>query len=143
MNTQETNANTPKAWVVFSGQTDMSWLKMLRPGFRHCAVLLNDGHKWITLDPLSNYTDINVHHVPLEFNLPQWMRDRGHTVIAAPVERAMTPAPWSIFSCVEAVKRVLGIHKRMIFTPWQLYRHLQKAHNIQTFKPKGDLAWEV
>ena len=34
------------------------------------------------------------------------------------------PAPLMVFTCVEAVKRVLGLHRRLVFTPWQLYRHL-------------------
>ena len=37
------------------------------------------------------------------------------------------PAPFMLFTCVEAVKRVLGIHRRGIVTPWQLYRHLTCA----------------
>lgn len=143
MNTLE-NINTDmKAWVVFSGQADMPWLKVLKPGFRHCAVLLNDGKNWITLDPLANYTDVVVHHVEREFDLPGWMRDRGHRVVPAPIARLQKPAPLSVYSCVEAVKRVLGIHRRFIFTPWQLYRHLTKIQTSRTFKPKGDLQWEV
>lgn len=130
-----------KAWVIFSGQADLPWLKILKPGFRHCAVLLNDGRNWITIDPLSNYTDIVVHQVPVDFNLPQWMRNRGFTAVPAPLHRHHRPAPFALFSCVESVKRVLGIHKRFIFTPWQLYRHLNKNEQSNTLK--GDLAWEV
>jgi hypothetical protein len=36
-------------------------------------------------------------------------------------------APFMLFTCVEAVKRVLGIHRRGIVTPWQLYQHLKFA----------------
>ena len=139
MNAQGTGAKIAmKAWVVFSAQADMAWLKILKPGFRHCAVLLHDGQRWITIDPLSNYTDISVHHVPSDFDLPRWMCSRGHIVVPAPLKRTMRPAPWSVFSCVEAVKRILGIHKRSILTPWQLYRHLTKIQNMKTFNPKGD-----
>ena len=143
MKTQDISAASSKAWVVFSGQADMAWLKILKPGFRHCAVLLNDGRNWITIDPLSNYTDVTVHHVPLEFDLPLWMRDRGYRVLPAPMQRTQRPAPFSVYSCVEAVKRVLGIHKRRIITPWQLYRYLQRIQTTKTFNPKGDLSWEV
>ena len=143
MKTQDISAASSKAWVVFSGQADMAWLKILKPGFRHCAVLLNDGRNWITIDPLSNYTDVTVHHVPLEFDLPLWMRDRGYKVLPAPMRRTQRPAPFSVYSCVEAVKRVLGIHKRRIITPWQLYRYLQRIQTTKTFNPKGDLSWEV
>lgn len=113
-----------KAWVVFSGQTDLAWLRILKPGFRHCFVLLHDGRSWITLDPLSNYTDINIHHLPPEFDLPAWLRSRGHKVVEAKLKQVRKPAPFMLFTCTEAVKRVLGLHERFIITPWQLYRHL-------------------
>lgn len=141
MEVQNKTNNDQEAWVVFSAQADLRWLKILKSGFRHCAVLLNDGDNWITVDPLSNYTDILVHKVPVDFDLPGWMCQRGHKVVKASIDKVPTPAPWSLFSCVEVVKRILGIHKRFIFTPWQLYRHLTK--NAQNSKLKGDLAWEV
>lgn len=115
-----------QAWVVFSGQTDMAWLKWLRPGFRHCFVLLNDGRQWFSLDPLSNHMEVQVYnHLSGEFDLPGWLKKRGHKVVKAPVMRShRKPAPVMIFTCVEAVKRVLGLHKARILTPWQLYKFL-------------------
>jgi hypothetical protein len=137
MNKSETVKSHQEAWVVFSGQADLPWLKMLKPGFRHCFVLLNDGKHWVSLDPLSNYTDVMVHAVPADFNFPLWLADRGHKVMPTKLNRDKKPAPWMVFTCVEAVKRVLGIHKRTILTPWQLYRHLQSSFN------QGDFAWEA
>lgn len=123
--------NLPEAWVVFTGKTDLPWLRLLKPGFRHCYVLLNDGGNWITLDPLSNYLDVSVHrNVPSGFDLPKWLGTRGHKVVRAPVSRLRKEAPWMLFTCVEAVKRVLGLHERFIVTPWQLYRHLVKTPHI-------------
>ncbi|MEZ5814978.1 MAG: hypothetical protein R3E13_09740 [Alphaproteobacteria bacterium] len=133
----------PHAWAVFSGHADLPWLKILRPGFRHCAVLMNDGRRWVTVDPLSNYTEIAIHDLPPEFDLPLWMKTNGYTVIKAPLRRETRPAPFAVYSCVESVKRVLGIHKRLIFTPWQLYRYLREIQIKQTQQPKGDKAWEV
>ena len=51
---------TGLAFVVFSGQTDLKWLKTLKPGFRHCFVLLETGGHWVVYNPLSNRTDITV-----------------------------------------------------------------------------------
>lgn len=114
-----------QAWVVFSGKTELSWLKLLKPGFRHCFVLLNDGKNWISIDPMSNHMEVTVHHVPKEFDLPLWLKDRGNTVVKADRNLSQTkPAPYMMMTCVEVVKRVIGLHKRTILTPWQLYRHL-------------------
>lgn len=129
-----------KAWVVFSGQADRPWLKFLRPGFRHCFVILNDGRHWLSFDPMLNHIDLRVHdHVPHDFDLPGWLRARGQRVVQAPVDRSRKePLPLTLFTCVEAVKRVLGLHRFFILTPWQLYCHLADFH-----RRKGELAWVV
>lgn len=140
-----------KAWVVFSGEADLPWLKILKEGYRHCYVLINDGKHWITIDPLSNYMDVTVHDLSLDFNLPLWMRNRGYIIVAADIQHLDKQAPWMPFSCVEAVKRVLGIHKSFMLTPWQLYKYLQKKQTAKTFQSqpsqkksiKGDFAWEA
>lgn len=117
-----------RAWVVFSGEAELAWLRLLRPGFRHCFVALNDGRHWITIDPLSPFTDVAVPSVPADFDLPDWFRRQGMTVVPGGLRRGLTrPAPWAPFTCVEAVKRVLGIQDRFVLTPWQLYRHLIRA----------------
>lgn len=115
-----------RAWVAFSGQTDRPWLRILRPGFRHCYALLHDGRRWLSVDPMLNHMELRVYdHVPEDFDLPQWLRARGQIVVEAPVDHSRRrPAPFAVFTCVEAVKRVLGLHRFSIMTPWQLYRHL-------------------
>lgn len=138
MSAASTKPTPSKAWVVFSGKTDLNWLKILKPGFRHCYVLLNDGQKWISYDPLSPHTEIIAHHhIPAEFDLPGWLECRGQrSVPAAMVWNRKKPAPFMLFTCVEAVKRLLGLHRFFIFTPWQLYRHLCS----QQFK-QGETSW--
>lgn len=133
-----------KAWVAFSGKTELPWLKILKPGFRHCFVLLNDGKCWITLDPLSNTIELCVHHhVPSEFDLPSWLEEQGLKIAQSSIERRVHPAPCMLFTCVEVIKRILGIHDRFILTPWQLYKHLVKLTKHQNQIIEGDLSWEA
>jgi len=67
------------------------------------------------------------HTLPANFDLAAWLKERGCTVIKTCARHdKKRPAPPMIFTCVEAVKRILGIHSVRIFTPWQLYRHLIK-----------------
>lgn len=74
----------PKAWVVFSGQTDLFWLKCLRRGFRHCFLLIHDGTGWVTVDPMLHYLEITVHHqVAASFDLPRWFCAQGHVLMPA------------------------------------------------------------
>ena len=96
----------PKAWVAFCGEAEMWWLRLLRPGFRHCFVVLNDGVRWITVDPLSPHMEVVVQPVASDFDLIGWLKERGHAVVAAPVRRDhLRPAPLMPFTCVEAAMR--------------------------------------
>ncbi len=115
------------AWVVFTNQTELPLLRLLKKGYRHCFVLINDAGNWISIDPMANYMDVSIHSIPSGFDMPDFMIKSGHKVIKVNLNNHIDKcAPWMIFTCVEACKRILGIHKRFIFTPWQLYCHLEK-----------------
>ncbi len=114
-----------RAWVVFCDNTELAWLRPLRPGFRHCFTVLHDGNRWIAIDPLAALLEVTVPPVAPDFDLPGWFAGQGHTVVPAPVGRDKSrPAPWAPFTCVETCKRLLGIHAGFVLTPWQLFRHL-------------------
>jgi hypothetical protein len=119
------SASRPSAWVVFSGEAPLWWLRCLRPGFRHCFVVLNDGERWILVDPLAPHTEVRVLDRPALWDVPGWYRGRGHAVVRAAVRRdRVRVAPPAPFTCVEAVKRVIGLADPAVLTPWQLYRRL-------------------
>ena len=61
------------AWVVFSDETDLSYLKILKRGFRHCYLLMSDGQKWFSIDPLAHMTQVGFHSFTEPFNLPLWL----------------------------------------------------------------------
>lgn len=116
-----------RAWVAFTGKTEIGWLRLLRRGFRHCFAVFHDGRAWVSLDPLANHTVVRVHHdLPTGFNLTGWLRREADCrVVPAPLNHSRkTPAPLAPFTCVEAVKRALGLHEGGIITPWQLYCRL-------------------
>ena len=113
------------AIVVFAGSTSLKWLHWLRPGYRHCFVAIAQRDVWIICDPLSHRTDLIVVCGHTREDLVAWYRQHGLTVVETRVRRApRRPAPIRPFSCVEAVKRILGIHAPWVLTPWQLYQHL-------------------
>lgn len=117
-----------RAWVVFRDCASPWWRVLLRPGFGHCLVVVPAPAHWLVMDPLSHFTDLGA--VPRDEipDLPARFRDQGMTVVDTVVHRdADTPAPWAPFTCVEAVKRVLGLRDPKVFTPWRLYRALVGA----------------
>lgn len=139
--------NNQEAWVVFCSHTDLPWLKFLKNGFRHCFILLNDGQRWMSIDPMSPYTDIQIyHHIEWCFDLPEWLQSRGYKVLKTSINKNhKVPAPWMLCTCVEFIKRILGIHKRTIITPWQLYQYLKNNNQFDKSKKevKGDFSWVV
>lgn len=125
-----------RAWVVFSGKTDLWWLRILKPGFRHCYLLIKDKGCWLSVDPLSNHMEIEIQPVPEDFDLPLHFRSLGMLVLPAPICRSHEkPAPIMAFSCVEAIKRILGIHRFFVWTPYQLYRAILKMNAAVEHRP--------
>lgn len=116
------------ALVVFTGATEIAWVRvLLREGFRHCFVLVQQNGRWISFDPLAHRIDLDIPDVPDGFDMSGWLRGQGFTVVRARVDRRPgPPALFAPFSCVEAVKRVLGVRAWRVVTPWGLYRHLVK-----------------
>ena len=117
------------ASVVFSGRGDLPWLRLLKPGFRHCFLVVRHADCWVMYEPLSNRTEITVIPKQPDFDLIVWLRQMKFTVLSAEIREPISkPAPWGPYTCVEAVKRVLGIRHRGIFTPWRLHRFLQEQN---------------
>jgi len=119
-----------QALAIFHGEGAGFWPRVLgRPGFRHCFVALNDGRAWIVLDPRGDGLRVSA-EVAAAADLAGHYRALGYAVVAT---RPATAAqryrlPWA-FTCVETVKRVLGLHGWWVWTPWQLYRRLERDNN--------------
>ena len=70
--------------------------------------------------------DVYLHTLPM-FHANGWGMPFAMTGVGIILSYELnSPAPIGIFTCVEVVKRILGIHARRIFTPWQLYHYLTK-----------------
>lgn len=117
-----------RALVVFSGTTDLTRLKFLRPGFRHCFVVIRSRDRWISIDPMAHMTRIDLHSLCGHDDLGGLLREHGLTVVETRLREAEpVPSAPMLCTCVEIVKRILGIQAWHVLTPWQLYRHLTAA----------------
>lgn len=117
--------------VVFADATDLWWLRLLKPGFRHCFIALAFPQGWVVVDPLSHYTSVG--HFPLdqEFDLSRWYERHGLKVVKVKnISTDKRVAPFMPYSCVECVKRILGIRAMGVVTPWGLYRYLNKTRTF-------------
>ncbi|MGE4280568.1 MAG: hypothetical protein AB7G62_13350 [Magnetospirillum sp.] len=122
------SALTAKALVCFCGADSLWWLRLLRPGFRHCFVAIRQGPFWVVTDPLSHRTIVRLEGLD---DLAAFYR-RHHLVVVATrlLDPPRRPAPWRPYTCVEAVKRILGVQAPWVLTPWQLYLHLTKKEKM-------------
>jgi hypothetical protein len=117
------------ATVGFSDAAAFAWQRaLLAPGFRHCFVALNDGAAWLLHDPLVPRTELVLLPVGPDFDLAAHWRAHGlHALtvrVPRPVRRFWWPAP---FTCVESVKRVIGLRAPFVLTPRQLFVALKKS----------------
>lgn len=133
-----TAADWSHGLVVFVHTTDLWWLRLLKPGFRHCFVALAGASGWLVVDPLSHRTAVAHFPLPQEYDLAGWYRQHGLVVVAvkniSPERRVM---PMGLYSCVECVKRIVGIRAGGVLTPWQLYRYLNKTRKYLLTEASG------
>lgn len=122
------NDQTPQMmWVIFSDETDLWFLKPLRDGFRHCFILMQQDNRWVLIDPRSDKTEIEILPHPHHFNFPRFFMEQGKTVVKVPtIHTPRKIASILPVSCVEIIKRFVGLHQWWVVTPYQLYRSLLK-----------------
>jgi hypothetical protein len=114
-----------EAIVVFSGRTDLPLLKLLRPGFRHCFAVVQSTDTCLLVEPLAHRLEITAHPQLTIKDLTDAYRRLGLRVVHVHPEPVFRrPAHCRPFSCVELVKRLLGLRLPFVVTPWQLYRQL-------------------
>lgn len=89
------------------------------------------GSGWVIIDPLSHRTALSVVEGFSAEELASWYERQGLKAVRTVVRDAPPKAaPMAPATCVEAVKRVLGIHAWTVMTPRQLYDYLIAYRNI-------------
>lgn len=111
--------------VVFEDRAAAAGFRWLRAGFRHCFCLLRRPVGWIVCDPLKSRTHLDVimpydeHDLLLNYSQKKLTALVGHCLDAHPKIEFLRP-----LTCVEIVKRVVGLRAPMVWTPYQLFRAL-------------------
>ena len=114
-------------WLVFGGDADQPWLRLLRPGFRHCFAALGDEAGWTVLEPLSGRLLVARLPVPAEFHLPEFYRRAGLAVLGpfVPGEPRARRLPSVLpLNCVGLCRALLGPDAPFALTPYGLFRAL-------------------
>ncbi len=115
-----------QALVVFEDRPESFWLRLLRPGFRHCFCLLRQPTGWLLLDSRSRSLDIRQVPPCGADTLARTFVELGAHVVGLAAgrgtDRRLPPRP---FTCVELVKRAVGCGDPGVLSPFQLYRWLR------------------
>ena len=115
-----------RALVVFEDRNDARLLRLLRPGFRHCFCLTGEGLRWTLCDPLKSRLAVANADGASAAELAQHLAGVGRTILYGVVGEPAPGGPLGLrpLTCVEIVKRLLGVSASGVLTPHQLYRSL-------------------
>ena len=130
---------TQEYYVVFKEAERKAWYSwFLHEDYGHCYLVWWDGFNWLRMRP-------NLHSVVFEV-LPYYMEEDveqcvlGKTAVLIEVphgmERVRYPYLFTVATCTEACKAVLGIRAPWIFTPLQLFNYLIALKHEQWWRPK-------
>ena len=112
------------AYVVFENNVTLWWLHILRKGYRHCKIYVQMSEKiYLEVNPLSNQTFIFLHFFENHAEFKKVIH-KSCFIKTKIMQSELKSAPIGAFTCVEVVKRILGIHNFWIITPLQLYNFL-------------------
>ncbi|MDR1694568.1 MAG: hypothetical protein LBR70_05215 [Lactobacillaceae bacterium] len=121
--------NIKSVYVVFVDETSLWWLRFLKKGFRHCYIIIeiDNGMTWVEINPMSNKMFINFYKFVCSYDYIGLLKSKLDAIIykAEVNDVGVKTAPLALFTCVEAAKRMLGIHDRFIITPYQLYKKIK------------------
>ena len=120
-----------RLYLVYEDKEPHWWSYFFKSGYKHVSAVIFDGLFWIKMDFTLGYTDIDV----LCYDWHDTIKDvtRDQDMITQYVEAWRKPryrvrsifAPWT---CVEAMKSLLGIRAWWVITPYQLYKYCEAHH---------------
>ena len=113
-----------QAIVAFGGRPTLWWMHFLKKGFYHCIIAMGNGKEWVIIDPLLHFTDLIIIK---DGSVDSFFKSRGYRIlnmtVSEPKKIRLRVMP---YTCVETVKRFLGVENTFIFTPYSLFCYLNK-----------------
>jgi len=120
-----------EVYIFFEDANSIWWLRFLKAGFRHCFVLLVSREQKVAvlLNPRSNQLDVQIfHNCDSDNIIKSYSLVDTRTTVRVHISQApLKCAPLMFFTCVEFVKRLVGIHSFSIITPYQLYKKIKNS----------------
>ena len=116
------------AYVAFGGEPSHWWTHFLKKGFYHCFLILGNGREWCVIDPIIHFTDLIMVKT---LHIESFFKEKGYILVRTTPQ---VPTKGKFYlrpvTCVETVRRFLGIKERNLWTAYQLFCFLmQKKEN--------------
>lgn len=115
-----------KVLVVFHDHGTGFLSRFLKPGFRHCFVVVRKGDYWIVVDGGVGVPQIEVVG-PADFDFATYCRDQGFTVMETEQRNTVPRSPFALANCVGFTKGILCIRAPFAITPYRLYKYLRSG----------------
>ena len=117
-------------YVVFTNTPgSRGYRKLLKRGFHHCYCMTKSeaGLFWIVVQPHWSHTEIDYRSAEA---FPFVEDYTGSEAVVVPYGARIDPkqhcAQLGILTCVDVVKRHLGIRAPLVFTPYQLFKYIRR-----------------
>ncbi len=118
-------------YVIFtSSKSSMWWTKLTRKDFGHVFVVdsICADYFWLIIDPIQTHTDTFTIPKSIEPTIEGLVGNECIIVECNPIiDINATCFTLSLNTCVDTVKRILGIRSAFIITPYQLYNKLTRG----------------
>jgi len=124
-----------KRYYVFFTDSVAPWyLRGLKENSSHVFVLehtLLDGYDlFLRTENLRGVIETSAHFMSLEEVLKRLtISEYKMLKVDVDIDIKKYYMPFEPLTCVSLTKKLLGINKPLIFTPYQLYRHLRRRNN--------------
>lgn len=134
-----------RAIVVFEHRAAGGPLRWLTPGFRHCFCLLDVAHTgWLLCDPLKGSLRLDMlPAVEIGVLARHYLGTGRHIAVGRTRTVTVEQPGWpTVLTCVELVKRAIGLRAAKIFTPRSLFLELGRQPGWIVARPGAALDFE-
>jgi len=120
-------------WIVFEHFSTRKWYnKYLKKGFAHCYALGLCEDTWVIVNPTDAVLDIELRPVA-DYPTARAYVGEYAKIIRVEVSLPSEHSSWSfgVMSCVDVMKKLIGLKAWWIVTPWQLYKELSDEQRFE------------
>lgn len=106
--------------------------RFIKDGFRHCFIFYKGEHCWLMLNPTRWFLHVMELSCYPDDPFPEHLKSMHPELTILKITTRLQETAFMYFrpmTCVSHVAYILGLNKRFLVTPHQLYRCLKKGQN--------------